>query len=346
MPLAVPEGLPSLETMSDPTVAALDAAAARTRFSGVVAVHGGAEELVRPYGLANRSTGTLVTPGTRFAVASGSKGMTALVAASLVDEGRLTFDTPARTLLGDDLPLIDDAVSVRHLLTHTSGIGDYLDEEELDAADYVLSRPVQEYLTTSDFLPDLAGHPQALPPGERFTYCNGGFLVLALVAERASGEGYHDLVRARVLAPAGMTESGFFRSDRLPPDTALGYLSEDDDAITNVFHLPILGNGDGGLYTTVADMHRFWTALLAGAIVRPATLAEMIITQVEVPDGPSDYGLGFWLRPGGEGDVDPQLVGEDAGVSFISRHDRSAGVTRTVLSGTTEGAWEMWDTLL
>lgn len=324
----------------------LDAAAAKTRFAGVVAVLGGEGDVVRPYGLANRSTGTPVTASTRFAIASGSKGMTALIVASLVDEGRLTFDSHARELLGDDLPLIDDDVTLRHLLTHTSGIGDYLDEEELDSADYVLSRPVQGYLTTSDFLPDLAGHPQAFPPGERFEYCSGGFLVLALIAERAAGVGYHDLVRTRVLEPAGMAESGFFRSDRLPHDTALGYLSEDDDAITNVFHLPILGNGDGGLYTTVTDIHLFWRALLAGAIVAPATVEDMITTRVEVPDGPSDYGLGFWLRPSADGDIDPQLVGEDAGVSFISRHDRSEGITRTVLSGTTEGAWPMWETLI
>ncbi|GAB2604822.1 serine hydrolase domain-containing protein [Pseudactinotalea suaedae] len=330
-----------------PTITdSLDRAAHENRFTGVVAVLGGSDELVLPYGLANRSTGTPVTRDTRFAVASGSKGMTALVIASLVEEGAVGFDTLARELLGEDLPLIDDAVTIRHLLTHTSGIGDYLDEEELDTADYVLSRPVQEYLTTSAFLPDLAGHPQAFPPGERFAYCNGGFLVLALLAERASGSMYHELVRTRVLEPAGMVASGFFRSDRLPPDTALGYLSEDEDAISNVFHLPILGNGDGGLYTTVADMHRFWTALLAGSIVTAGTVEEMIRTQVEVPDGPSDYGLGFWLRPSAEGDIDPQLVGEDAGVSFLSRHDRSEGVTRTVLSGTTEGAWEMWDTLL
>ena len=328
------------------TAAALDATAEKTRFAGVVAVLGGEEEMVRTYGLAHRSTSTPVTADTRFAIASGSKGMTALVVASLVESGALTLDTHVRELLGEDLPLVDDAVTVRHLLTHTSGIGDYLDEDQLEIDDYVLRRPVQEYLTTSAFLGDLDGHPQAFTPGERFVYCNGGFLVLALVAERASGRGYHDLVHDVVLAPAGMTDSGFFRSDRLPPRTATGYLSEDDDAITNVFHLPILGNGDGGMYATAADMHRFWTALLAGRIVSPATVERMISVQVEVPDHPSDYGLGFWLRPGADGDADPQLVGEDAGASFISRFDRSEGVTRTVLSSTPEGAWPMWETLL
>jgi CubicO group peptidase (beta-lactamase class C family) len=331
-----------------PLTDALDATAEQTRFAGVVAVIGGDEPLSLAYGLANRSTGTPVTTDTRFATASGSKTMTALVVASLVVEGRLSFETPARELLGDDLPLIDAGVTVRHLLSHTSGIGDYLDEDadDYDTDGYMMARPAQEYLTMSAFLPELDGHPQVFAPGAQFAYCNGGFQVLALLAERATGEDYHDLVRDRVLDPAGMTDSGFFRSDRLPPRTALGYLSEDDDAVTNVFHLPIIGCGDGGLYTSAADTHHFWTALLAGAIVPTDVVEEMITIQAEIPDHPSDYGLGFWLRPSPDGGrPNPQLVGEDSGVSFISRHDRSTGVTRTVLAGTTEGAWPMWETL-
>lgn len=323
---------------------ALDATAEKTRFSGVVSVLGGDEEIGLAYGLANRSTGTPVTVGTRFATASGSKGMTALVVAGLIEDGSLTLDTLARDLLGDDLPLIDDGVTVRHLLTHTSGIGDYLDEEEWDAADYVLSRPAQEYVTASAFLPDLEGHPQAFPPGERFSYCNGAFVVLTLMAERASGRGYHDLMDERVLGPAGMVDSGFPRSDRLPVGTATGYLSEADDALSNVFHLPIRGTGDGGMYTTAADMHRFWTALLAGRIVTPETVAEMLTVQTEIPDYPGGYGLGFWLRATADGRLQPTLQGEDSGVSFCSRH--LDGVTLTVLANTTEGAWPMWETLV
>jgi CubicO group peptidase (beta-lactamase class C family) len=328
--------------------AALDATAEKTGFSGVVAVLGGDDDLTRAYGLANRSTGTPVTPDTRFAMASGSKTMTALVVASLVTEGRLSYDTPARELLGTELPLIDDGVTVRHLLSHTSGIGDYLDEDadDYDTDNYILARPAQEYLTMSDFLPELDGHPQKFPPGHRFEYCNGGFMVLALLAERASGDGYHDLVRTRVLEPSGMADSGFFRSDRLPPRTALGYLSEDDDSISNIFHLPILGCGDGGMYTTAADMHRFWIALMGGALLPLDAVEEMITTQAENPGEPSDYGLGFWLRKQEGGRVDPQLVGEDSGASFISRLDRPTGVSRTVLASTTEGAWPMWETLI
>lgn len=323
----------------------LDKTAADTHFSGVVAVLGGDEELVRCYGLANRSTGTPVTEDTRFGTASGSKTMTAVVVLSLVAEGRLRLDTPARDLLGDDLPLVDDAVTVRHLLTHTSGIGDYLDEEELEEGDYVLRRPVHEYLTTADFLPDLDGHPQAFSPGERFTYCNGAYVVLALLAERAASLGYHELVRTRVLEPAGMSDSGFFRGDALPARTATGYLGVDDDAISNVFHLPILATGDGGLHTTAADVHRFFTALDEGRLLPDAVRDEMLTVQTAVPDYPGGYGFGIWLREA-DGAVHPTMQGEDAGVSFVARHDRARGVTRVILSNTADGAWPMWDTLL
>ncbi len=113
------------------------------------------------------------------------------------------------------------------------------------------------------------------PAGERFAYNNGGYVVLALIAERASGVDYHDLVRTLVCEPAGMVDTGFLRSDELPGRAALGYLTA-DGLRTNVFHLPVLGTGDGGAYTTAADLSAFWDALFAGRIVPPERVAEMI----------------------------------------------------------------------
>ena len=121
----------------------------------------------------------------------------------------------------------------------------------------------------------LDGHPTKFEPGERFIYCNGGYVVLALLAERASGVPFHDLVEQRVCAPAGMVDTAFLRSDELPGRAALGYL-EDDGLRTNILHLPVRGTGDGGAYTTAADVHRFWDALFAGRIVAPETVAEMV----------------------------------------------------------------------
>ncbi len=221
----------------------------------------------RAYGLAHRGLGVANTVDTQFAIASGTKGLTALTVMSLVERDELGLDTTARSVLGGDLPLIDDRVTVEQLLAHRSGIGDYLDEDEVDDNnDYVLTVPVHELATTEQFLAVLDGHPMKHEPGEQFVYCNGGYLVLALLAERAAGVPFHDLVDQRVCRPAGMADTAFLRSDELPGRAATGYL-DDEGLRTNVFHLPVRGNGDGGIYTTAADVHALWDALFAGRIV-------------------------------------------------------------------------------
>jgi CubicO group peptidase (beta-lactamase class C family) len=108
-------------------------------FSGVIRVdRSGREPWSAAFGLADRRHGIANDIDTQFAIASGVKGLTALVVVSLIEEGPLSLDTAARTVLGADLPLISDQVSIEHLLGHRSGIGDYLDEEAVDITDYVL----------------------------------------------------------------------------------------------------------------------------------------------------------------------------------------------------------------
>ena len=176
-----------------------------TGFSGVVRIdRGGDVELARAYGLAHRGHEIPNTVDTRFATASGTKGFTAVTIASLVEEGALELSTTARSVLGPDLPLIRDDVTIEHLLSHRSGIGDYLDENaELDLADYLMPVPVHELATTEQFLAVLDGYDTAFPPGERFAYNNGGYVVLALIAERTSGVPFHELVHRRVCDTGG-----------------------------------------------------------------------------------------------------------------------------------------------
>lgn len=316
---------------------ALDAVAAAARFTGVVTIDTGAQRvLARSYGFAHRALGVPNSPATRFAIASGSKAFTALAVMRLVEDGAIALGDRVRPFLGDDLPMIDGAVTLEHLLTHTSGIGDYLDEDsEWDAADYVLRTPVHTLAETEAFVPAIDGYPQAFPPGERFAYCNGGYVVLALIAERVGGVPFHDLVAREVCNRAGMMESAFLRSDELPAQAALGYLFAEGNR-TNVLHLPVCGNGDGGIYTTAADLHRFWLAFTAGRIVAPDAVAEMIRPRHDVPDEDLRYGMGVWLHATG-----PEIIleGYDAGVSFRSTHDPRTQTTVSVLGNSSEGAW-------
>ena len=313
----------------------VDALAAETGFSGVVRVdRGGAVEFQKAYGLADRRHEIPNTLDTQFGIASGGKGFTALTLVRLIQDGALELTTTARSVLGDDLPLIGDDVTIEHLLSHRSGIGDYLDEDAHEVTDYVMPVGVQELATTEQFLAVLDGHPTVSAPDEKFAYCNGGFVVLALIAERTGGATYHELVRRSVCEPAGMVDTDFLRSDELPARAAIGYL-EVESPRTNVLHLPVLGTGDGGIFTTVADMAAFWAALFAGRIVSTDWVAEMVRPRT-APPGEEGYGLGFWLHPNGNA---VNLEGYDAGASFRSVHDPENNLTSTVISNTTEGTW-------
>jgi CubicO group peptidase (beta-lactamase class C family) len=316
----------------------IDALAAETGLSGAVRVDEGDQlGVARAYGLAHRGYGIPNEVDTRFALASGTKGLTALAVMSLVEDGTLELSTRARALLGPDLPLVGDDVTVEHLLAHRSGIGDYLDEEvALDIAEYLMPVPVHELATTEQYLAVLGGHPPKFAPGERFAYCNSGYVVLALIAERASDVPFHDLVRERVCEPAGMPDTEFLRSDALPGGVALGYLDLDGAWRTNVFHLPVRGSGDGGIYSTVADIRALWAAFLGGRIVSSQWVREMTRPRSEAPAQSGRYGLGFWLHASTDTVI---LEGMDAGVSFRSAHDPRADLTYTVVSNTTDGAW-------
>jgi CubicO group peptidase (beta-lactamase class C family) len=322
----------------------VDRIAEETGFSGVVRVdRADRVELAAAYGMAHRGLQIPNTVETQFALASGVKGMNAVTVVSLIDDGLLELSTPVREVLRGDLPLIADGVTVEHLLSHRSGIGDYLDEDtDYDIGAYMMPVPVHELVDTEDYLAGLDNHPTKFEPGAQFSYCNGGFVVLALIAERVSGDSFHELVRQRVCEPAGMGDTAFLRSDELPGRAALGYVEVDGVVRSNVFHLPVRGGGDGGIYSTVADIRSFWNAFFDGRLVPASWVSEMVRPRSEVSET-ERYGLGFWLD--GSGDA-VRLEGYDAGVTFRSWHHPTAQLTHTVISNTSDGsAWPVTEKL-
>ncbi|MGO1315478.1 MAG: serine hydrolase domain-containing protein [Cellulomonadaceae bacterium] len=326
--------------MLDPDV--INQAVDAGTFSGVVTVDVGdqrAFERVRGY--AHRAFAVPLRADMQLAMASGSKTFTALAILRLVEQGALTLDTRVRELLGNDLPLIDDAVTIEHLLAHTSGIGDYLDEDELEVTDYVLGAPVHTLTTAESMIPMLDGFAQVFAPGERYAYTNGGFVVLGVVLERLTAESFQDATRRLVLEPAGLRSTGYLRLDELPGTAAVGYLFDEGDRV-NTLHLPVRGSADGGAFTTAADLHRFWRALLDGTIVRPDTVAQMLRPRHEDPEELLRYGLGVYVHETGRA---VGLVGGDAGVSFISTHLPELDTTVSVLGNSSEGGWSVAGTV-
>ena len=303
-------------------------------FSGVVAVeavggHGAFDR--RTGGLADRAHGIEMTVGHRIGVASGPKTLTALAVLSCLDDGLLDLHQPIRPLLGDDLPLVDDRVTVDMLLRHRSGIGDYLDEnvDDHDPLAYTMRLPLHTLDGADGYARAIDGHPQQFEPDSGFAYCNSGYVLLAILVERVTGGTFDAAVERRVCRPAGLRDTGFERMDSLPGTCAVGY-AEAVGLRTNVLHLPVIGFGDGGVFTSVADVHRLWRSMIDG----PLTGSFVRMRTGHPDDG--RYGMGLWL------DDDTGAVwmeGMDVGASFRSTWSPASSRIVTVMSNTTRGAW-------
>ncbi|QBR92418.1 serine hydrolase domain-containing protein [Nocardioides euryhalodurans] len=328
----------------------LEELAAADRFSGVVLVTRGAETLLTcGAGVADRAAGTPVTLRTRFAVASLSKMFTAAAVLSCVRDGLLhPHDRVVDLLPAARRPrTMRDAVTVHHLLTHTSGIGDYAEEDE-DLPGYVADygslwreRPSYAMERPDDYLPLYADAAPVAEPGTAFHYCNGAYVLLGAVLEEVTGLDVVTVITQRVLVPVGMADSGYLRLDDAHPDVALAYLPRTDPSApwrTNVFSVPVVGGGDGGALVTAPDVDRFLRAIAGGDLLGEELTATMRTPYVRVDhEAAMGYGI-FLLDEGGFGHG-----GGDPGVETGARHLPDQDVSIVVLCNGEDMLDEAWD---
>lgn len=331
-------------------VDALEAAISRLNdenpFSGVVHLReGGVTQFSRAYGFADKANARPNNIDTKFAVASGSKTFTAAAICHLVDHGKLTFGVPLSDCLPGMFPQFDPAVTVHHLLSHTSGIPDYFDEEVMD--DYGAlwaDRPMYNMRKPADFLPMFQHLPMKFTPGEKFAYNNAGFIVLGLIIEHVSGIPYTEYVQRYIFDPCGMIGSGFYETDRLPENTAYGYIrAEDGGWHTNIFAVPVVGGADGGVFVTAPDMSRFWDALRNGRLLSADSTRQMLTPhqrfKIDADGSGRAYGYGVWMQLKGDTVQLYHAEGADPGVEFVSGVIEPRGIDFSVISNMDGGAW-------
>jgi CubicO group peptidase (beta-lactamase class C family) len=297
----------------------------KSSFSGVIWVKEQSEIIFsKSYGLANRSEAIPNTINTRFATASGTKTFTSVAICQLVEKNLLTFDTLLKDCLDIPFPNFDPAISVHHLLTHSSGIPDYFDEAVMDDYEALWKeRPMYSICTLRDFLPMFQDRVMEFAPGERFSYNNAGYILLGLIVEQFSKLSFQEYVETNIFAICDMTDSGFFSMDCLPPRTAYGYIQKSDrEWRTNFYAVPVIGGSDGGALTTVGDMEKFWQALMTHQLLSATILKQMLTPHI--PTGQQFgnganiyYGYGIWIAKQGEA-LSYHMFGGDPGVSFYS----------------------------
>ncbi len=311
-------------------------------FSGCVSVsRDGSIVFRKAFGYADKANERLNTVDTRFATASAGKFFVAIAVMRLVEEGRLGLEDPIGSILRFDLRAIDPGVTIRQLLTHTSGVPDYFDESVMDEyADLWVDFPCYRIRRSADLLPLFVDKPMMYPAGQRFQYNNSGFVLLDLAIEAVTGAPFDRFLSQAVFDPAGMSSTGYYETDRLPSRCANAYIydEEREEYYTNIFSVDAKGTGAGGAFTTAPDVSSLWRALLSGGLLPTARVEELLTARIEAED--EFYGYGVWLAKR-NGALVPYFQGCDPGVSFISSLERSRGLEITIESNQCDDVWAL-----
>ena len=323
-------------------------------FSGVVLVSDDEGDVfLRCHGYANRSWKVPMRRDARFRIASVGKTHTAAAILQLVERGLLSLDTGIIEFLELEETQIPKEVTIRHLLTMTSGLADWIDESPTSRWNWeALKRTTPLYLLrdAADYLPLFANREPHFPPGESWSYCNANYVLLGMAIEKASGVPYPDYMRRNIFRPTGMTDTDFLPADAAADLVVEGYvpiLDDDKNLVgwkSSVYDLTIEGGADGGSTSTADDLIRFSRLLRQGRIIGPDLLEEMISPAVETPFSPQ-LGYRWWYGYGLEivTDMEGRVIrwghgGEEAGVSCRLHHYPKSGLDVAIMGNATECA--------
>jgi CubicO group peptidase (beta-lactamase class C family) len=271
--------------------------AARDVFSGTVLLAKGGRPLFSAaYGEANKDFSVKNNVDTKFNLGSMNKMFTSVAVMQLVEAGKVSLEDTLGRFLPPGAMRADvlSKVRVKHLLTHTSGLGSYF-SARWDSLSRAMFRSVD------DWMPLVKEETLQFEPGTRWGYSNTGMLLLGKVIESASGKDYFEYVRERIYKPAGMTSTDSYELDQVTRNLAVGYEREETPGGTryrnNIFQHVIRGGPAGGGYSTVGDLTRFAMALQEGRLV---SLEGVRMLTTPKPDLSSpEYGFGFGVSENG-----------------------------------------------
>ncbi len=276
--------------------------------SGTVLVAQGEKILLtRAAGEADKRFHVLNNVDTKFNLGSMNKMFTSTAIVRLAEQSRLSFEDRISKYIDESwLPReVTDKITIRHLLTHSSGLGSYFNAEYQKS-----SRELFRKL--DDYKPLIRSDRPAFTPGERFRYSNTGMFLLGVIIEKVTQEDYFDHIRKVIYEPAGMASSDCYEMDYPVENLAVGYSPDWKSPHgwqNNYYKHVIKGGPAGGGFSTVKDLHQFALALLAGRYVSQASLKTMWTDHLG-----ANYGFGFSVTKGPEG----RVVGHSGGFSGIN----------------------------
>lgn len=326
------------------------------KLSGVILITKGDKKVFSgAYGYANRPWKIKNNLNMRFDTASLTKLFTAVSTLQLIDQGHISFDTRAIEFLGLQSTTISTEVTVYHLLTHTSGIGDDCEEEDGEVyKDLWKDNPTYSVVTTADFLPQFIHKEPNFPPGEGCRYCNVGFILLGLIIEKVTQKPYRDYVRENIFSRIGMNYTDFLRMDGVYENVAEGYtpIKNENKKITgwrkNIYCYPPIGSPDSGAYATAEDLDIFLRSLQAGTLLSEELTQDVLTPKVlywESEEFTCKFGYAFLFVL----DKEEKVVfygsgGVNTGVSCKMNYYPEYDMNVVILANLEECAWELaWE---
>jgi CubicO group peptidase (beta-lactamase class C family) len=304
-----------------------------TDLSGSLLIAKG-EQIVfeRYFGFADAARKRRVDRDTLFNLGSGNKMFTALAIARLVEAGSLRYDDPVtRYVSGFSDPAKAAAISIHHLLSHTSGLGEYWSGQQDES--------IARCTKISEHLPFVFRAGFRAAAGSGYSYCNSNFIVLGAVIEKASGEDYFEFIRETVYRPAGMAASDSYLFGAAGPALAEPLTRKPGGGWVLAPH-KARGSAAGGGYSHARDMLRFSRALASGRIVRQDTLAGMTAAKNGAfADAGEQYGYGFILERHGQV-ASYGHGGTSRGVDLEFRYFPALDLTLVAFSNQDNGAFD------
>jgi CubicO group peptidase (beta-lactamase class C family) len=245
----------------------------------------------RGYGLANIELDVSVKPETIFQTGSVGKQFTATAVMMLVEDGKLRLDDPIGKYLSG-APATWKNITVRNLLTHTSGIHDY-ETESLKKKGAAFINLRNDY-TEEELFKKFSGLPLDFPPGSKWNYSNSGYVILGILIHKVTGQFYGDVLQERIFRPLGMSYTRIISEADVIRNRAAGYRLVNGEIKNQQWVSPMLNTtADGALYTNIVDMARWDAALYTEKLLKKGSLDQMW-TAVCLNDGKTaDYGFGW-----------------------------------------------------
>ena len=246
--------------------------------------------LAKGYGKANLELDTPASEKTAYALYSITKTFTAVATMMLIEEGRVSLADPIAKHV-PDLPAAWQGVTIRHILTHTSGLPNWRDYSSK-------LRDMESDYTKAEVLNLVTGLPLVFPSGERWEYVETGFFLLGMMIEKISGKTYEQFLRERIFQPLGMSDTRLDSRAEIIPNRADGYSWRDGGFRNAVWYSPTLTFSTAGLVSTVLDLAKWDAALYTERLLKRSTLEQMW-TSPELNNGQlvTETGLGFGLSP-------------------------------------------------